>query len=266
MGMAGAAIATVIGSCLTVFMLAAHFFTKKNQLKWNFRGIKRSYLKEIILNGTASFLIEIASGITIFVFNLQLLRYVGNTGVTVYGIICNTAIVVTCNGTASFLIEIASGITIFVFNLQLLRYVGNTGVTVYGIICNTAIVVTCLSKGVNQAAQPILSINYGAGLKKRTGEVQKLTMITSLIVCGVIVLIGVVIPDFFTYIFLNPDKNILAMSGDAVRIYFIGFLFMAVNMVYICYFQAIVKNSYALLLCLLRGCILVLVFVYVLVV
>ena len=39
---------------------------------------------------------------------------------------------------------------------------------------------------------------------------------------------------------------------------------MAVNMVYICYFQAIVKNSYALLLCLLRGCILVLVFVYVL--
>lgn len=217
MGMAGAAIATVIGSCLTVFMLAAHFFTKKNQLEWNFRGIKRSYLKEIIMNGTAS-----------------------------------------------FLIEIASGITIFVFNLQLLRYVGNTGVTVYGIICNTAIVVTCLSKGVNQAAQPILSVNYGAGLKKRTGEVQKLTMITSLIVCGVIVLIGVVIPDFFTYIFLNPDKNILSMSGDAVRIYFIGFLFMAVNMVYICYFQAIVKNSYALLLCLLRGCILVLVFVYVL--
>lgn len=54
------------------------------------------------------------------------------------------------------------------------------------------------------------------------------------------------------------------MSGDAVWIYFIGFLFMAVNMVYICYFQAIVKNSYALLLCLLRGCILVLVFVYVL--
>lgn len=198
-------------------ILAAHFFTKKNQLKWNFRAIKRSCLKEIILNGTAS-----------------------------------------------FLIEIASGITIFVFNLQLLQYVGNTGVTVYGIICNTAIVVTCLSKGVNQAAQPILSINYGAGLQKRTKEVQRLTMVTSLIVCGVIVLIGVVTPDFFTYIFLNPDENILAMSGDAVRIYFVGFLFMAVNMVYICYFQAIVRNGYALLLCLLRGCILVLIFVYIL--
>ena len=47
-----------------------------------------------MVNGTASFLIEVSSGITIFVFNLQLLKYVGNTGVTVFGIICNTAIVI----------------------------------------------------------------------------------------------------------------------------------------------------------------------------
>ena len=141
---------------------------------------------------------------------------------------------------------------------------GNTGVTVFGIICNTAIVVTCLSKGVNQAAQPILSINYGAGQMKRSDEVRRLTMIVSLIICGVIVAVGVLAPDFFTYIFLNPDEEILSMSADAVRTYFIGFLFMAANMVYICYFQAIVKNGYALFLCLLRGCILVLIFVYIL--
>ena len=217
MGMAGAAIATVAGSCLTVAILLVHFFTKKNQLKWNWKGIKGSYLKEIVVNGTAS-----------------------------------------------FFIEVASGITIFAFNLQLLKYVGNTGVTVFGIICNTAIVVTCLSKGVNQAAQPILSINYGAGQMKRTNEVRRLTMIVSLIICGVIVAVGVFAPDFFTYIFLNPDEEILSMSADAVRTYFIGFLFMAANMVYICYFQAIVKNGYALFLCLLRGCILVLIFVYIL--
>lgn len=89
-------------------------------------------------------------------------------------------------------------------------------------------------------------------------------MITSIIVCGVIVAVGIFTPDFFTYIFLNPDKEILSMSGNAVRIYFIGFLFTAVNMVYICYFQSVVENGYSLLLCLLRGCILVLIFVYVL--
>lgn len=217
MGMAGAAMATVIGSYLTVAILCIHFLTKKNQLKFNFHGIHIGYIKDIVVNGTAS-----------------------------------------------FLIEVSSGITIFVFNLQLLKYVGNIGVTVFGIICNTAIVVMCLCKGVNQASQPIISVNYGAGQFERTFFVRKLTMITSIIVCGVIVFIGVFAPDFFTYIFLNPDKEILSMSGDAVRIYFSGFLFMAANMVYICYFQSVVKNAYSLLLCLLRGCILVLVFVYVL--
>ena len=216
-GAAGAAIATVMGSYLTVGILLIHFFTKKNQLKFNLRGIRVSYMKDILVNGTAS-----------------------------------------------FLIEVSSGITIFVFNLQLLKYVGNTGVTVFGIICNTAIVVMCLCKGVNQASQPIISVNYGAGQFERTFSVRKLTMITSIIVCGVIVAVGIFAPDFFTYIFLNPDKEILSMSGDAVQIYFIGFLFTAVNMVYICYFQSVVENGYSLLLCLLRGCILVLIFVYVL--
>ena len=202
MGMAGAAIATVMGSYLTVGILLIHFFTKKNQLKFNFRGIRLSYIRDIMV--------------------------------------------------------------IFVFNLQLLKYVGNTGVTVFGIICNTAIVIMCLCKGVNQASQPIISVNYGAGQFERTFSVRKLTMITSIIVCGVIVLVGIFTPDFFTYIFLNPDKEILSMSGNAVRIYFIGFLFTAVNMVYICYFQSVVENGYSLLLCLLRGCVLVLIFVYVL--
>mgnify|MGYP000588661868 FL=1 len=55
MGMAGAAIATVMGSYLTVGILLIHFFTKKNQLKFNLRGIRVSYMKDILVNGTASF-------------------------------------------------------------------------------------------------------------------------------------------------------------------------------------------------------------------
>ena len=49
-----------------------------------------------------------------------------------------------------------------------------------------------------------------------------------------------------------------------MRVYFIGFIFLSVNMVYISYFQSVVKNAHALLICLLRGCILVVVFVYLL--
>lgn len=216
MGMAGAAIATVMGSGLTVVILLTHFFTKKNNLHFSLRGVRPSFIKNIILNGFAS-----------------------------------------------FLIEVASGVTIFVFNIQLLKYAGNTGVSVYSIISNTAIVVVCLCKGINQAAQPLLSTNYGAGLYERTDKIRSLAVKVSIIICAVPVILGLVVPDFFTYIFINPDSAILSMSAPAIRIYFVGFMMLGINMVFICYFQAILKNGYSMIICLMRGLILVVAFAYI---
>lgn len=216
MGMAGAAIATVMGSGLTVVILLTHFFTKKNNLHFSLKGVRPSFIKNIILNGFAS-----------------------------------------------FLIEVASGVTIFVFNIQLLKYAGNTGVSVYSIISNTAIVVVCLCKGINQAAQPLLSTNYGAGLYERTDKIRSLAVKVSIIICAVPVIMGLVVPDFFTYIFINPDSAILSMSASAIRIYFVGFMMLGINMVFICYFQAILKNGYSMIICLMRGLILVVAFAYI---
>lgn len=216
MGMAGAAIATVMGSGLTVVILLTHFFTKKNNLHFSLRGVRPSFIKNIILNGFAS-----------------------------------------------FLIEVASGVTIFVFNIQLLKYAGNTGVSVYSIISNTAIVVVCICKGINQAAQPLLSTNYGAGLYERTDKIRSLAVKVSIIICAVPVILGLVVPDFFTYIFINPDSAILSMSAPAIRIYFVGFMMLGINMVFICYFQAILKNGYSMIICLMRGLILVVAFAYI---
>lgn len=217
MGMFGAALATVIGSTLTVVILVTHFFSKKNQLCFSVKNMRLAYIREIFVNGFTS-----------------------------------------------FIIEAASGFTIFVFNQQLLKYFGNTGITVYGIICNTAIVVISLCKGIEQAAQPILSINYGAGLTKRLLRVQSLSIRTSLIVCAVPVILGFVVPNLFTYIFIHPDASILAMSAPAIRIYFSGFIFLGVNMVFICYFQSVAKAAASLTLCLLRGCVLITAFVWLL--
>lgn len=216
MGMAGAAIATVMGSGLTVVILLTHFFTKKNNLHFSLKGVRTSFIKNIILNGFAS-----------------------------------------------FLIEVASGVTIFVFNIQLLKYAGNTGVSVYSIISNTAIVVVCICKGINQAAQPLLSTNYGAGLYERTDKIRSLAVKVSIIICAVPVILGLVVPDFFTYIFINPDSAILSMSASAIRIYFVGFMMLGINMVFICYFQAILKNGYSMIICLMRGLILVVAFAYI---
>ena len=48
---------------------------------------------EVLGNGLASFILEISNGFVMLLFNRQLLAYVGEMGITVYGIITNTALV-----------------------------------------------------------------------------------------------------------------------------------------------------------------------------
>lgn len=101
-GMAGASIASMIGVFVTCLILLSHFFRKKNTLKFVFHGLELKMLGNILLTGFSSFLIEVAGGIVILSFNVQLLKYTGVMGITAYSIISNTALIVTslCNGIA----------------------------------------------------------------------------------------------------------------------------------------------------------------------
>lgn len=93
MGMAGASLATVIASFVTVLILLTHFLSPANSLKIT----KQFHLRDmgrIFANGFSSFILELTGGIVIFMFNHQLLRYVGDLGVVVYGIVSNSALIV----------------------------------------------------------------------------------------------------------------------------------------------------------------------------
>lgn len=93
MGMMGAALATVIGSLITVIILLTHFIPKKNRIKVHLKDTSIKMIKMIMGCGGSSFLMELASGFVIFIFNIQILKYIGDVGIVVYGIISNCAIV-----------------------------------------------------------------------------------------------------------------------------------------------------------------------------
>lgn len=92
-GMAGAVLATVTGTTLTVLILCTHFFSKENNLKL-VKNISFRKMGEILGNGMSSFILEVSNGVVTLLFNRQLLFYIGDIGVVVYGIISNTACVV----------------------------------------------------------------------------------------------------------------------------------------------------------------------------
>ncbi len=93
MGMLGAALATVIGSLTTVTVLLTHFIPKENRIKISLKSVSIKMIQKVIACGGSSFLMEVASGFVIFIFNIQILKYIGDVGIVVYGIISNCAIV-----------------------------------------------------------------------------------------------------------------------------------------------------------------------------
>lgn len=93
MGMFGAALATVIGSVTTVLVLSTHFIKKQNRVKINKETISLKLVTPILKCGFSSLIMEVANGFVIFIFNIQILKYIGNNGIVVYGIISNCVLV-----------------------------------------------------------------------------------------------------------------------------------------------------------------------------
>ena len=74
-------------------MLLTHFIKKKNRIKISFENLSLDMLKRIVSCGISSFLMEVASGFVIFIFNIQILKYIGDNGIVIYGIISNCILV-----------------------------------------------------------------------------------------------------------------------------------------------------------------------------
>ena len=215
-GMAGAVLATVVGTLLTIVILGSHFLKAENHLKLG-GGITPKKFRDVLINGMPS-----------------------------------------------FIMELSSGVIMLLFNLQLLKYVGDIGVVVYGIISNVALVVTSLSNGIAQAAQPMISANYGAGKAERVREGRNLSLAVAMAAGVLFTSSGFLIPVPIAELFLVPTEQIIAMAVPAIKLYFVSFVISEWNIICGTYFQAIVKPKLSLMITVMRGVVLNSILVFVL--
>lgn len=93
MGMRGAAIATVFSYTISCLILLTHLLSKNNTLRFKKDFYKLSYITRIFKCGLPSLFIEVSLGFVIFIFNIQILKIIGDDGVTAYSIISNAGII-----------------------------------------------------------------------------------------------------------------------------------------------------------------------------
>lgn len=93
-GIGGAALASVLGMAVQVTVGTTHFFSRKNGLKFIKPKHIISSAGQIIGNGISSFFNELANGFIVLLFNVQILKYCGESALSVYSVISNCVILV----------------------------------------------------------------------------------------------------------------------------------------------------------------------------
>lgn len=206
MGIFGAGLATAIGAVISLVVMLAHFFSKKNSL--------------------------------VFVRPENFFSKFGR---------------ITVTGFSTFFIDIAMGILTILFNRQIMKYLGTNALSVYGIIVNISTFVQCCAYSVGQAAQPILSVNYGAKAGQRIRKTLRYALYSAGFFSILWTLLSLLIPNVFVKIFMTPTTEILDIAPTIIRCYGLSFLLLPLNIFSTYYFQALMKPRASFLVSVSRG-------------
>ena len=206
MGIFGAGLATGIGSVISCVVMATHFFTKKNSLK--------------------------------FVWPTNLPEKLKNICVT---------------GFSTFFIDIAMGILTILFNRQIMKYLGPGALSVYGIIVNISTFVQCCAYSVGQAAQPVISVNFGAKAGERIRQTLKYALYSVAFFSVFWTALSLLVPNLFVQIFMTPTEEILNIAPAIIRTYGLSFLLLPLNIFSTYYFQALMKPRASFIVSVARG-------------
>lgn len=162
-----------------------------------------------------------------------------------------TKIVIT--GFSTFFIDVAMGILTILFNRQIMKYLGTNALSVYGMIVNISTFVQCCAYSVGQAAQPIISVNFGANKANRIVEILKYALESVVFFSIIWVAVILLKPMLFVNIFMTPTKEIIEIAPTIVRTYGLSFILLPLNIFSTYYFQAILKPKASFVVSVARG-------------
>ena len=110
-----------------------------------------------------------------------------------------------------------------------------------------------VGNSIAQSAQPIISYNYGLGLKQRVVDTEKLAILTALIFGLLLMGIFISFPNVLVALFLNVDTPTARIAIAGLPIFAIAFIPFIFNLTAIGYFQAVERVKPSIIFAVLRG-------------
>ena len=148
---------------------------------------------------------------------------------------------ITVTGFSTFFIDVAMGILTMLFNRQIVAYLGTDALSVYGVLVNISTIVQCCAYSVGQAAQPILSINFGARSGVRIRQTLRCALYTAAFFSLAWTALICAVPNGLIRVFMAPTPHIYEIAPFILRSYGLSFLLLPFNIFSTYYFQALLR-------------------------
>lgn len=211
MGVAGAALATIISQALSAFWVLSFLTGKRAPIRLQAKNIRlhEGITSRILKLGTANF---IAQG-------------------------TNFVVQAACNAT-------------------LQRYGGDLYIGIMTVTNSVREIFSLPVSGISSGAQPVIGFNYGAKKYSRVVSGINITTAFGTVYTALAWLLMLIFPRFWFGIF-SSDAQLVETGVSALRIYFFGFVFMALQFSGQCTFQALGDARHAVFFSLLRKIVIV---------
>jgi len=171
---------------------------------------------------------------------------------------------ITTLGIGAGISQIASTVVTYIINNQIMHYSGPAALAVYGMMSTAVALFLSIFSGVGEAAQPIVSVNFGAGNRERYQGVGKLGVKTAAAFGLVCLALCALFPSQMTAIFMKVTPEVAEIAPYIIRVYAIAFMPMAVNLFATAYLQSVSKANKATVVSMLRGLVLSSILLYIL--
>ncbi|MEG0701743.1 MAG: MATE family efflux transporter, partial [Muribaculaceae bacterium] len=212
-GIYGAAIASILGSVGGATMILIYLFNKKNTLHF------------------LPFKINIKN----IVFTFRECKYMCQLGMS------------------SFLCEATIACMMLVGNFVFMQYLGENGVAAFSITCYFSPLIFMLFAAIAQSTQPIISYNYGINNKIRVAQALILALKAGVICGAIFSIVTFIFSPQIVLMFLAADSGAYQIAVNGLPIFALGFVFNAVNVIAIGYFQSVERIESATCTTVLRG-------------
>lgn len=159
-------------------------------------------------------------------------------------------------GMANFIVNFTNSLVQVVCNRQLQVYGGDLYVGVMTVLTSVRDVATMVVHGITSGAQPVISFNYGAGLKARVKRGIRFMTVVCIVYTCIVWVLTLAFPEVFIRMF-NSEADLVAAAVPSMHLYFFGFCFMALQFAGQSTFQALGEARYAITFSIFRKVVIV---------